>query len=155
MKEKDLNINKERLIEQLKVDEGIKTEIYLDHLGYATFGIGHLIIEDDPEFGCKVGTAVSEERIEEVFEKDLQVVLDECKILYDSHWDSYPGEVKEILANMMFNLGRPRLSKFKNMTNALNTADWKKAAIEMKDSRWYHQVGDRSKRLVNRMTAVS
>lgn len=150
----ELNINKQNLIEQLKIDEGVRYEVYLDHLGYPTFGIGHLITEIDPEFGCKVGTAVSEERVQEVFEKDLEIVLDECKILYDKNWDSYPGEVKEILANMMFNLGRPRLSKFRNMTLALNTGTWKKAAIEMMDSRWYYQVGDRSKRLVDRMNKV-
>jgi len=51
--------NKERVIEQLKIDEGIVHEIYLDHLGYPTFGIGHLVLESDPEHGQDVGTPVS------------------------------------------------------------------------------------------------
>ena len=43
------------LRKQLEIDEGIKHEIYLDHLGLPTFGIGHLIIEGDPEYGMEVG----------------------------------------------------------------------------------------------------
>ena len=29
----------------LELDEGVKHEIYLDHLGLPTFGIGHLVRE--------------------------------------------------------------------------------------------------------------
>ena len=38
----------ERLFEQLKYDEGVVYEIYKDHLGYPTFGIGHLVLKSDP-----------------------------------------------------------------------------------------------------------
>ena len=40
-------MNIEKLREELKVDEGCIEEIYLDHLGYHTFGIGHLITNKD------------------------------------------------------------------------------------------------------------
>ena len=33
----------DRLYQRLKIDEGCKFEIYDDHLGYKTFGIGHLV----------------------------------------------------------------------------------------------------------------
>jgi len=52
---------------------------------------------------------------------------------------------------MAFNLGRPRLSQFKNMIKAVNEGNYKKAADEMVDSRWYHQVGRRSQELVELM----
>ena len=52
-------MNIDKLREQLKIDEGCVYEIYNDHLGYATFGIGHLIRESDPEHGWKVGAEVS------------------------------------------------------------------------------------------------
>ena len=42
-------MNVEQLREQLKIDEGCVYEIYNDHLGYPTFGIGHLVRESDPE----------------------------------------------------------------------------------------------------------
>ena len=48
-------MNLEKLREQLEIDEGVKYEIYRDHLGYATFGIGHLVLESDPEYGFNMG----------------------------------------------------------------------------------------------------
>ena len=53
-------MNREAVYEQLKIDEGVVYEIYNDHLGYPTFGVGHLIVEDDEETE-PVGTAVTEE----------------------------------------------------------------------------------------------
>ena len=59
------------LREQLKIDEGVKHEVYKDHLGYPTFGIGPLIVEGDEEYGKPVGTPVSEDRVNAVFNKKL------------------------------------------------------------------------------------
>ena len=58
-KDQEEIMNFEQLREQLIYDEGVVYEIYEDHLGYATFGIGHLVKEDDPEYGQPVGTKVS------------------------------------------------------------------------------------------------
>ena len=146
-------MNLEKLREQLKIDEGVKYEIYKDHLGYPTFGIGHLVTDSDPEFGYDVGTTVSEQRVEEAFDIDVQVVLRECDELYPD-FDNLPEEVQQIIANMMFNLGRPRLSKFKGMKRGVDNQDWNGAADEMVDSRWYRQVGKRAERLVKRMRNV-
>jgi lysozyme len=52
---------------------------------------------------------------------------------------------------MAFNLGRSRLSKFKKMVTAVNEGNYAKAADEMTDSKWYRQVGRRSKELVEIM----
>ena len=54
-------MNKESVYEQLKIDEGVVFEIYLDHLGYKTFGVGHLVLESDPEHGydCLLYTSPS------------------------------------------------------------------------------------------------
>ena len=142
-----------KLREQLEIDEGVKYEIYKDHLGYPTFGIGHLVTDTDAEFGCDVGTSVSEQRVEEAFKKDVQRVIKDCEILYPD-FNELPEEVQQIIANMMFNLGRPRLSKFKGMKRGVDNQDWNGAADEMVDSRWYRQVGRRAERLVERMRNV-
>ena len=143
----------DRLREELKTDEGCKYEIYLDHLGLPTFGIGHLVTERDPEYQKEVGTMVDEIRVNEVFEQDIHVTLGECSKLFDD-WDKLPEEVRLILANMMFNMGRPRLSKFKKMIQAVKDGDWLEAANQMKDSRWYKQVTNRADRLISRMKAI-
>ena len=87
------------------------------------------------------------------FNTDLDISISECKVLYDL-WDDYPGEVQEILVNMMFNLGRPRLSGFKNFKKAVDAGDWAKAGIEGRDSKWHKQVGNRAERLMVRMENV-
>jgi len=147
-------MNIEQLRKELEVDEGVKYEIYNDHLGYPTFGIGHLVRDNDPESGEPVGTPVSEDRVIEAFNQDVETVLSDCNILYDDFSD-LPEEAQLIIANMMFNLGRPRLSKFKGMKAGVDARDWKKAADEMVDSAWYRQVPNRAGRLVSRMKALA
>ena len=147
-------MDRQRVYEDLKRHEGVVYEIYLDHLGYPTFGVGHLVRESDPEYGQPVGTPVSEERVALCFESDLDVSIIECMVLYESDWDIFPGEVQEILVNMMFNLGRPRLSKFVNMNRHLSDGNWKEAAIEGRDSKWYRQVTNRAEELMNRLESI-
>ena len=76
-------MNIEQLREELKEDEGCKYEIYLDHLGLPTHGIGHLITEWDEEYGKEVGTPVSEERVNNCFQTDVHGTIEECKKLFD------------------------------------------------------------------------
>ena len=150
---RDKEIDVDQLREQLIIDEGQVNEIYHDHLGYPTFGIGHLVLDSDEENEKPVGTPVSEERVIECFEKDVETVIDDCKKLHEA-WDGYPQEVKQIVANMMFNMGRTRLSKFKKHNAALVSGDWKEAAVEGRDSRWYKQVTNRAERLMSRLEKV-
>ena len=143
----------EKLREEIEYDEGSVNEIYLDHLGLATFGIGHLVRKEDPEYGWEVGTPVDADRCVEAFNTDIETVLSDCKLLY-SDFDDLPEEAQRIIANMMFNMGRPRLSKFKGMKRGVDARDWNTAADEMVDSRWYRQVTNRADRLVERMRNI-
>lgn len=147
-------MNKDRLREELAEDEGCKYEIYLDHLGLPTFGIGALIKEHDPEYGQPVGTPVTEERVRQRFSLDIAVTIEDCQVLYDD-FDDLPEEAQLVIANMMFNMGRPRLSKFKGMKAGCDARDWNKMADEMVDSRWHDQVPNRAKRLVKRIRDLS
>jgi len=152
---KEYIMNRDAVYEQLKIDEGVVYEIYNDHLGYPTFGVGHLVLDSDEESGQAIGTPVSEERVRECFEKDLDIAISECEILYESIWADMPGEAQEIVVNMMFNMGRPRLSKFKNFRLALVGKNYKLAAAEGRDSVWYRQVTNRAERLMSRMENVT
>ena len=142
------------LRDELKRDEGCVNSIYLDHLSLKTTGIGHLITEWDEEYDKPVGTPVSEERVNELFDKDIAVTLEECKLLYND-FDVLPSEAQHIIANMMFNMGRPRLSRFHKMKKAIDARDWNEASLQMQDSKWYHQVTNRAERLVQRMKNIT
>jgi len=148
-------MNKQEVYEQLKIDEGVVYAIYNDHLGYPTFGVGHLITEGDEEFGRPVGTPIDEERVRSCFDRDLDIAIGECTALYgEGSFGELPDEVQQILVNMMFNMGRPRLSKFKKMNTAISESNWKEAAKEGRDSRWYRQVTKRAERLMSRLEKV-
>ena len=65
-----------------------------------------------------------------------------------------PEAAQLVVANMMFNLGLPRFSKFKKMIRAIELGDWQSAADEMIDSKWYQQVTARARRLEAVMRSV-
>jgi len=147
-------MNKDRLREEIAEDEGCKYEVYLDHLGLYTTGVGHLITEHDEEYGKPVGTVVEQERVRNLFALDIAVTIDECKVLYPD-FDDFDEELQHILCNMMFNMGRPRLSKLVGMKAGVAAGDSNEAADQMVDSRWYTQVPNRARRLVDRMRALA
>ena len=147
-------MNIDKLRRDLEIDEGVKYEIYLDHLGYPTFGIGHLVVEHDAEYGKEIGTYVSENRVIKVFEQDIKTVLSDCNRLYED-FEDLPEEAQRVIANMMFNMGYTRLSKFIGMKSGVDARDWNEAADEMVDSSWYYQVINRATRLVERMRSLA
>jgi len=143
----------EKLRKELEADEGRIDEIYTDHLGYPTFGIGHLVVEHDPEYGKEIGTYVPEYRVIKAFKQDIKTVLSDCNRLYED-FEDLPEEAQRVIANMMFNMGYTRLSKFRGMKRGVDARDWNDAADELVDSRWYNQVTNRANRLVVRMRSL-
>jgi len=141
-------MNLMRLQDELADDEGIKYETYYCSLGHLTGGIGHLITEWDEDYYDKpVGTKVAHDQVNDWFEKDIKTTIKDCNLLF-SQFDNLPSEIQHVLANMCFQLGRPRLSKFKNMIAAVEDLDWERMADEMENSNWFKQTPNRAKRLI-------
>jgi len=144
---------RERLREILEREEGIKHEVYLDHLGYPTCGIGHLITPEDEEHAREVGTPVSEGRVAALFEADLKIVEDDCWQLFD-HYEYLPDNIQLVCAAMAFQLGRSRLSGFKKFRAAISEGRWSDSISEMIDSRWYRQTTARADRMISLVREV-
>jgi lysozyme len=147
-------MNKETLVSELIADEGEVLSIYICTAGHETCGVGHMVRESDPEYGWPVGAPITKERSDELLKEDLKTVLNDCEWVITG-FDVLPEEVQLIIANMMFNLGRPRFSKFVKLISAVEAADWGEAARQMEDSRWHVQLPERSGRLIARMRAVA
>jgi GH24 family phage-related lysozyme (muramidase) len=144
----------EQLREELEADEGSGNGvIYLDHLNLKTCGIGHLCKKGDPEFVMAVGTPVSEERVAELFKRDIAWTITDCQRLFPN-FDELPEEVRLICANMMFNMGATKMAGFRKFKIAVEDAAWQTAALEMHDSRWRQQVPNRAERLIARMRGI-
>jgi GH24 family phage-related lysozyme (muramidase) len=150
-------MNKEVLKEQIKRHEGEVLEVYADSLGYLTLGVGHLIREGDAEDGQPAGTPVSQEVCDAYYEDDFDKHVDEAIHVFESKggedFYSLPEDIQHVLVNMTFNLGGNRFGKFNNMWKAVVSEDWKTVAVEMEDSKWYGQVGRRSKELQDMVLA--
>jgi len=134
---------------EIKRHEGEVLKIYEDSLGYKTLGIGHLCQPEDPEYSWEVGTKVSQEVVDMYYEQDFKKHYQETIHVFGSEEDfeNLPEPIQRVSVNMCFNLGGTRLSKFKNMLAACRSHDWKEMAQQMQESRWYWQVGRRSKEL--------
>jgi len=143
----------EKLKKDLEFDEGVKYEIYRCSLDKATFGIGHLVLQTDPESKMEIGDKVSKERVESCFAEDIKVTIKDCQKIFND-WDKLPEEARLVTANMCFQLGRPRLSKFLKTVSACDDHRWTDMANEMMDSRWYLQTKNRADRLIQRILAL-
>lgn len=139
--------NKQKLIQELILDEGRVNKIYLDSEGFKTFGIGHLVIKTDPEYNWPVGSKVTQIRIQECFNKDLAIAIAAAKKLVVT-FDQLPDNIQRVLVNMAFNLGQTRLSKFVLFLRAVRDRNWTKAEFEMRNSKWARQVPNRVRRLI-------
>ena len=142
------------LQDEIANDEGVVYELYRCSLGHLTGGIGHLITEWDEEYyGMPVGTKVPHEQVDAWFAVDINRTLQDCKEIFPD-FNDLPEEAQLVIANMCFQLGRPRLSNFRKFIAAINDRDWIKAADEMEDSRWYKQTTARAERLIARIITL-
>jgi GH24 family phage-related lysozyme (muramidase) len=132
---------------RIRAHEGVRTSMYLDSLGKATIGIGHLIQPHEREKFSE-GVEISMELVEELFDLDLnraaagaEVLIEEC-VGHD-----LPEHITEVILEMVFQLGTQGVRNFKKMWKAMRVKDWQKAAAEMKDSRWHSQTTKRCEHL--------
>ena len=80
--------------------------------------------------------------------------IDESKKVF-GNLEEMPGEVQQVIVNMCFNMGAPRLSQFKKFIRAIHDEEWATASLEMLDSKWANQVGERANRLSDRIKAIN
>ena len=136
----------EELKEEIKLHEGFVPKTYSDSLGKKTIGYGHLCVEpeqwdDDKEY--------TKEELELVFEKDFEEALKNAESLIDSR--SINQIAKEVIIEMVFQLGIGGVGKFKKMWEALDREDYLLASTEMLDSRWAKQTPARCGKLSGKM----
>lgn len=131
-------MNKDKLIEDLIRDEGMKTDLYEDTVGKLTIGVGRNLTD----------RGVDEAEAMFMLMNDIAIVEKELdhRIPW---WRDLPDDAQRALANLMFNMGWPTLSKFVLALAALQVRNYKDAADEFLESRWATQVGRRAIRVTD------
>jgi lysozyme len=129
----------DKLIEMLKVHEGVETHAYKCSASKITIGVGRNI---DPEGGI----GLSEDEIDYLLQNDINRITTELDFEYG--WFSDLNEARQdAMIDISFNLGQTRLRKFQKALTAMAQSNWNTAADEFMDSKWSKQVGNRAKEL--------
>ena len=132
--------DRERLLEQLRADEGFGRHPYRDTVGKLTIGYGRNL--DD------VGLSEAEARF--LLDNDITVAVD--AVFTRLPWHVHLNAARRaVLYAMAFNMGIGRLLTFRKMLAAAEVEAFFTAAAEMLHSKWAGQVGDRARRLAKQM----
>jgi lysozyme len=156
-----MKYRKAHLLEELVKHEGLRLQVYQDTLGIDTIGIGRNLKDrgiskeeldelDIPTIDHVYEYGITEADAMLLAENDVQIVEEELLRAHPCVEDL--DAVRQlVLVDMAFNMGVPRLCKFKKMWNAVHEKKFDIAAKEMLDSRWATQVKSRSVKLANAM----
>lgn len=139
-----------RLRESIIAHEGIRYKAYADPiLGETamTTGVGHLIQLPKEEYLLEKELTMDE--VLELLDSDIEVAVKDANKFINE--DLIPEEAFEIVIEMSFQLGYPRLSGFKKFQQALKDNNFQEAAAQMLDSKWARQVPSRAKNLADKM----
>ena len=156
-----MKYRKEHLLKELVKHEGLRLQVYQDTLGIDTIGIGRNLKDrgiskeeldelDIPTIDHVYEYGITEADAMLLAENDVQIVEEE---LLRAHpcVEELDAVRQLVLVDMAFNMGVPRLCKFKKMWNAIHEKKFDAASKEMLDSRWANQVKSRSVKLANAM----
>ena len=145
----------EQVKQRIKEHEGFRDTVYSDSLGFATVGYGHLVLPTDH---FVEGIEYSKDELEAVFDNDFEIALLSAEELLeeiDLPELDLKLTIKSIICEMCFQLGKPRVMKFKKMWEGIEEADYNKAADEMIDSNWHSQTTSRCESLAELMRSCA
>jgi lysozyme len=149
-----MKYNASNFLDKLIDHEGMVLTVYKDSLGIDTVGIGRNLKDrgiskeeleymDIPNMDAVYEHGISEADARYLAMNDIKIVENElCRI--HPCVEDLDAVRQLVLMDMAFNMGVPRLSKFKKMWNAIHEGQFENASLEMMDSRWARQVGRRA-----------
>ena len=141
----------DRLLQSVKKHEGYRNKVYLDTLGKRTVGVGHLCVEDfwedDKEY--------EEKFLMTILEHDLSDAIKGANdLMAENGCMDMNEKAHELIIEMVFQLGKTGVSKFRNMWKALSALDYSTAAEQMLASRWAKQTPNRANGMADIMRSL-
>ena len=112
--------------------------VYKDSLGFPTIGYGHLVTPKE-----NFSEGITSDQADALLIKDCGVAIGAAKSIADQYNINAPLAIQEMLVEMVFQLGKDGVLKFKKFLTALSGKDYPKAIVEVKDSLWYKQTPNR------------
>ena len=140
----------DKVKERIKTHEGFVNYVYKDTLGKRTVGYGHLCTDDE---NWEDGKCYDNSYLNDVFEIDFMEATKQAEELIGNL--VLENKANEIILEMVFQLGKTGVSKFKKMWEALSGQNYNKAADEMLDSKWAKQTKNRAESLAKIMRSLA
>lgn len=125
--------------DSIRSHEGLRLNVYKDHLGNETIAYGHLL-----------SRGISPAAADQILEDDMEIAQRDAVDVYGDTWDALSAERQAVLIEMSFQLGRKRFAGFVNMLVAARAGDYDVAAQEMIASHWATQTPTRVHELASR-----
>ena len=132
-----------KLKSRIKKNEGYSNKPYKDQLGFYTIGYGHLIKPYEKKY-FKI--KYKKKHFDELFEADFKKSLKAYKDVFKK--ERHKQSEKELLVEMIFQLGKNGTSNFQKMIYYLNRKQKHMVCLEMLDSLWYKQTPKRVENLI-------
>jgi GH24 family phage-related lysozyme (muramidase)/phage baseplate assembly protein gpV len=133
---------------QLKIHEGVKYVSYLDSVGLPTGGIGHLLRSNEIT-KYPIPTAITADQVSQWFEQDAAISISGAmRLIGTDVWGDLTDIRKRACADLCYNLGEGRLSKFKRFIAGMKTGDYNLAGQSLRDSKWFTQVARRGPNII-------
>jgi lysozyme len=125
----------------------------MDTEGFRTIGWGHKVVYEDK---FEDGKTYTKEELQDVFDKDLQKAIGQARQLMEEHGVAdLPTTAQHTITEMVYQLGKSGVSKFRNMWKCLQNRDFNGASLEMLDSKWNRQTPNRCKKLSDQMKSCA
>ena len=138
-----------KLKNEIKQHEGFNQAVYKDSLGKKTVGYGHLCVEDHWEDDKKYDTSY----LEEIFEKDFNIALNDANKILEGKPVNHIA--REVIIELVFNIGMPRTKKFVKCLAALDKEDYNEAGNQILDSLYARQVPVRAGKLAGKIKSIA
>ena len=147
-----------RLKERLRVHEGYSLARYDDTEGTPTIGVGFNLRRADaarilasvgapPLDAVLHGQPLTDDQVDKILDLCVRQAEGEAETLV-SDWSEHPEVIREVLIELVFNMGMEKVRKFVNFLRAVEERDYIAASVHLRDSRWYKQVKTRGPALV-------
>jgi GH24 family phage-related lysozyme (muramidase) len=161
----EVSVSMSKVVVNTKLFEGLRLRAYKDTRGFKTIGYGHNMDRAlskrifltlgyhyrDVYNGKK---ALIKQQADKLFNIDMGIVRKEIGSVFNTY-DKHSPYVQNIMRDLLYNLGKPKLLKFKKTIAAFNRFDYQEAANELYDSQWYKQTGFRGRTIVRALRSIT
>ena len=121
---------------------------YLDSRGFPTIGYGHLIVNGENFSG-----GITEQEANDMLVRDSSKAIYDAKSIYASYKMKTPYMAQQVLCQMVFQMGKGGVMKFKMMLSEMAKGNYKQAAAQIRNSAWYRQTTRRAELMARRLEA--